>query len=111
MRPEAEASGYRVSPVLGKLGLGREGFEGGGVEDADATVGAYGVGKAEGVPVLVGVGLVGGGGFEGVPVAAVVGGDVGAVGAYCDPGFGGGVVGYRAAVAVGWGGGCDHIEV
>jgi len=49
--------------------------------------------------VLVGVGGVVVGGVEGAPVAAVVGGDVGAVGAYCDPGFGGGVVGYRAAVA------------
>jgi hypothetical protein len=43
-----------------------------------------------------------GGGGEGSPVAAVVGGDVGAVGAYGDPGFGGGGVGYGAAVAVGW---------
>ena len=90
MRPEAEASGYRVSPVLGKLGLGREGFEGVGVEDADAAVGAYGVGEGEGVPVLVGVGGVVVGGVEGAPVAAVVGGDVGAVGAYRDPGFCGG---------------------
>ena len=49
-------------------------------------------------------------GFEGAPVAAVVGGDVGAVGAYCDPGFGGGVVGYGGAVAMGWGlGGCPRV--
>ncbi len=34
------------------------------------------------------------------PVFAVVGGDVGAVGADGDPGFGGGVVGYGGAVAV-----------
>jgi len=80
-------------------------LEGGGVEDADAAVGAYGVGEGEGVPVLVGVGGVVVGGVEGAPVAAVVGGDVGAVGAYGDPGFCLGVVGYRAAVAVGWGGG------
>ncbi len=37
------------------------------------------------------------------PVLAVVAGDVGSVGAYGDPGFSGGVVGYGAAVAVGWG--------
>ena len=85
-------------------GFGGE-LEGRGVEDADAAVGAYGVGEGEGVPVLVGVGGVVVGGVEGAPVAAVVGGDVGAVGAYGDPGFCGGVVGYGAAVAVGWGGG------
>ena len=67
-------------------------------------MGADDEGEGEGVPVLVFVGLGGGigeVGFEGVPVAAVVGGDVGAVGAYGDPGFGGGVVGYGAAIAVG----------
>jgi hypothetical protein len=51
------------------------------------------------------------GGFEGCPVAAVVAGDVGAVGAYGDPGFGLCVVGYGAAVAVGWGLGFHYVEV
>jgi hypothetical protein len=69
------------------------GFEGFGAELADAAIGAYDEGEGEGVPVLVGVGWVLCGGFEGGPVAAVVVGDVGAVGAYGDPGFGGGVVG------------------
>ena len=41
-------------------------------------------------------------GFEGCPVFAVVAGDVGAVGAYGDPEFLGGIVGYGRAVAVGW---------
>ena len=77
--------------------------EGVGAEFADAAFGAYDEGEREGVPVLVGVGLVLGGGFEGGPVAAVVVGDVGAVGACGDPGFCLGVVGYCAAVAVGWG--------
>ena len=90
-----------------KLRLG--GLQGGGVEDADAAVGAYGEGEGEGVPVLVGVGVFVGDGVEGAPVAAVVGGDVGAVGAYRDPGAGGGVVGYGGAVAVGWGGRCNSL--
>jgi len=93
-----------VSPVLGTLELGHGwlghgGLEGVRVEDADAAVGAYGVGEGEGVPVLVGVGGFVTGGVERAPVSAVVGGDVGAVGSYGDPGVGGGVVGYRAAVA------------
>jgi hypothetical protein len=72
-------------------------------------VGAYDVGEGEGVPVLVGVGGVAGGwvGGEGSPVAAVVGGDVCAVGAYGDPEVVGGVVGYGGAIAVGWGMGGD----
>jgi hypothetical protein len=73
-----------------------------GTEFADAAIGAYDEGQREGVPVFVGVGGVLCAGFEGAPVAAVVTGDVGAVGAYGDPGFGGGVVRYGAAVAVGW---------
>ena len=76
-----------------------------GAELADAAVGAYDVGEREGVPVLVGVGWVLIGWFQGCPVAAVVRGDVGAVGAYRDPEFLLGVVGYGAAVAVGWSGG------
>ena len=78
-------------------------MEGVGAEFADASVGAYDEGQGEGVPVFVGVFFVLGGGGEGAPVAAIVGGDVGAVGAYGDPGFGGGGVGYGGAVAVGWG--------
>jgi len=62
---------------------------------------AYDEGEREGVPVFVGVGWVVVRWFEGCPVFAVVGGDVGAVGAYGDPEFLGGVVGYCAAVAVG----------
>ena len=65
-------------------------------------MGAYDEGEGEGVPVFVGVGWVVAGGGEGCPVFSVVARDVGAVGAYGDPGFGGGVVGYCAAVAVGW---------
>ena len=79
------------------------GFEGFGAEFADAAFGAYDEGEGEGVPVLVGVRGVLGGGFEGCPFFAVVAGDVGAVGAYGDPGLGGGLVGYGGAVAVGWG--------
>ena len=80
-------------------------LKGGLVEAADAAVGAYDVGEGEGVPVAVSVRVLveGGIGVEGTPVAAVVGGDVGAVRAYGDPGFGCGVVGYGGAVAVGWG--------
>ena len=59
--------------------------------------------------MLVGVGGFVFGGVEGAPVAAVVGGDVGAVGAYGDPGAGGGVVGHGAAEAVGWGGGGEPV--
>jgi hypothetical protein len=65
-------------------------------------VGSDDEGEGEGVPVLVGVGLVFSSGFEGCPVLAVVAGDVGAVGAYSDPEFLGGIVGYGGAVAVGW---------
>ena len=65
-------------------------------------MGAYDEGEGEGVPVFVGVGWVVAGGFEGCPVFSVVAGDVGAVGAYGDPEFLGGVVGYGGAVAVGW---------
>ena len=72
-----------------------------GTELADAALRAYDVREREGVPVLVGVGWVLWAGFESGPVLAVVAGDVGAVGAYGDPGIGCGVVGYRAAVAVG----------
>ena len=74
-----------------------------GAEAAYASVGAYDEGEGEGVPVFVGVGWVVAGGFEGCPVFSVVAGDVGAVGAYGDPEFLGGVVGYGGAVAVGWG--------
>src|SRR5580658_4479820 len=74
-----------------------------GAEAAYASVGADDEGEGEGVPVFVGVGWVVVGGFEGCPVLAVVAGDVGAVGAYGDPEFLGGVVGYGGAVAVGWG--------
>jgi len=82
-------------------------FECGGVKSADAAFWAYDVGKREGVPVAVSLrGFVQGGvRVDGMPVAAIVGGDVGAVGAYGDPGFDGGVVGDGGAVAVGWGGG------
>jgi hypothetical protein len=54
-------------------------------------------GEGESVPVLVGVGWVFGGGLEGGPVLAVVVGDVGAVGAYGDPEFLLGVIGYGGA--------------
>ncbi len=87
-------------------------FQNGRAEFADAAVGADYEGEREGVPVAVFGNLVGAGGERGVgmesaPVAAIVGGDVGAVGAYGDPGFVGGGVGYGGAVAVGWcGGGC-----
>ena len=77
------------------------GLECGGVEQADAAVGADDEGQGERVPALVGVGGVDGGGFERSPVAAVVGGDVGAVGADGDPGVCGGVVGDGGAIAVG----------
>src|SRR3974390_1364534 len=78
-------------------------FQCGFVEFADTAVGAADVGKRECIPVAVGVGgfVECGVGMDGTPVAAVVGGDVGAVGAYGDPGFAGGVVGYGGAVAVG----------
>ena len=74
-----------------------------GIEFRDATVGADNEGKREGVPVAVGVWrLVKGGiGMEGLPGAAVVGGNVGAVGAYSDPRLGSGIVGYGGAVTVG----------
>ena len=90
----------------------REGgwFQSASAEFAYAAVGAYDEGQGEGVPVLVGVGGFFFGWVQRSPVAAVVAGDVGAVGAYGDPGFGGGVVGYGAAVAVGWGlGGYDFL--
>ena len=76
-----------------------------GIEFADPTVGADDEGERESVPVLVRIGgfVERGVGAEGTPVAAVVGGDVGAAESYGDPGFGGGVVGYGGAVAVGWG--------
>jgi hypothetical protein len=75
---------------------------GDGAEAAYVSVGAYDEGEGEGVPVFVGVGWVVAEGFEGCPVFSVVAGDVGAVGAYGDPEFLGGVVGYGGAVAVGW---------
>ena len=78
-------------------------------EAADAAVGADDEGEGEGVPVLVGVGGFARSGQERAPVAAVVGGDVGAVGAYGDPGFGGGGVGYGGAEAVGWGDGGEPV--
>jgi hypothetical protein len=68
----------------------------------DATVGAYDERQREGVPVLVGIRGLAGLGVERTPVFAIVDGDVGSVGAYGDPGFGLSVVGYCAAVAVGW---------
>ena len=76
---------------------------GDGAEAAYAAVRAYYEGEGEGVPVFVGVGWVVAGGGEGCPVFSVVAGDVGAVGAYGDPEFLGGVVGYGGSVAVGWG--------
>ena len=66
-------------------------------------MGADDEGEGEGVPVFVGVGWVVAGGGEGCPVFSVVAGDVGAVGAYGDPEFLVGIVGYGGAVAVGWG--------
>ena len=80
-------------------------MKGGWVQSADAAVRAYDVGEREGVPVAVGIGgfVECGIGMDGTPVAAVVGGDVGAVGAYGDPGFGAGIVGYGGAIAVRWG--------
>ena len=74
-----------------------------GAEAAYATVGAYDEGERESVPVFVGVGWIVAGGCEGRPVFSVVARDVGAVGAYGDPEFLSGVVGYGGAVAVGWG--------
>ena len=76
---------------------------GDGAEAAYASVRAYDEGEGEGVPVFVGVGWVVAGGGKRAPVFAVVGGDVGAVGANGDPEFLSGVVGYGGAVAVGWG--------
>src|ERR1035437_9906823 len=57
------------------------------------------------LPMLIRVGRLveRGVGFQDAPVAAVVRGDVGAVGAYGDPGFVGGIVSYGGAKAVGWG--------
>jgi hypothetical protein len=81
------------------------GFEGFRAEFADAAFGTYDEGEGESVPGFVGVGDVLWAGFEGDPVLTVVAGDVGAVGAYGDPGFGLFVVGYGAAVAVRWGAG------
>ena len=71
-------------------------FECGGVKSANAAFWAYDVGERKCVPVSVGVrGFVQGGvGVDGMPVSAVVGGDVGAVGAYGDPDFSFVVVGY-----------------
>jgi hypothetical protein len=74
-----------------------------GIELADSTVRPYDEREGEGVPVFVGVGRVLRTGFEGCPVFSVVARDVGAVGAYGDPEFLLGVVGYRGAIAVGWG--------
>jgi len=65
-----------------------------GIELADAAVGADDEGEGEGIPVFVGVGWLVAGRGERAPVFAVVGGDVGTVGAYGDPEFLGGVVGY-----------------
>ena len=77
------------------------------IELADPAVRADYEGKGERVPVAVGVGR-----FvqcrirmQCAPVFAVIGGDVGAIGANGDPGFGGGVVGHGGAVAAGWRGG------
>ncbi len=58
-----------------------------GAELPDTSVWANDEGKRERVPVFVCVGRVVAGGCEGTPVFAVVGGDVGAVGAYGDPEF------------------------
>ena len=65
------------------------GLEGGRVYFADPALRAHDVGERESVPVAIGVfGFMQGGiGVDGSPVAAVVGGDVGAVGAYGDPEF------------------------
>ena len=81
------------------------------IQLADAAVRTDDEGKRKRVPVAVGVGCfvqcwIG---MKCAPVFAVVGGDVGAVGADGDPGFGGGVVGYGGAVAVGWG--CGGVPV
>jgi len=72
---------------------------------ADATVRTDDERQRECVPAAVSVGWLVQCwiGMKCVPVFAVVGGDVGAVWADGDPGFGGGIVGYRTAVAVGWG--------
>ncbi len=87
--------------LAGGGSLLRRRWEGVFAEVAYAAVGAYDEGEREGVPVLVGVGGVVGAGFERAPVAAVVGGDVGAVGAYGDPGVVVAELGDGGAVAVG----------
>jgi len=78
------------------------GLEGGRVYFADPALRAHDVGERESVPVAIGVfGFMQGGiGVDGSPVAAVVGGDVSAVGAYSNPRFAGGVVSNGGAVAV-----------
>jgi hypothetical protein len=73
-----------------------------GIEFADSTARANDEGEGEGVPAFVGIGWVLRTGFERCPVFSVIAGDVGAVGAYGDPKFLLGVVGYGGAEAVGW---------
>gem|GEM_PF-4259310 len=73
------------------------------IEFADAAMRACYKGKRQRVPVAVGVGRFTrcGVGMQRAPVLAVVGGDVGAVGANGDPGFRVGVAGDGGAEAVG----------
>src|ERR1700693_62030 len=93
----AEAAGLGFGPRC--LGQGV------GAELGDAAVGADDEGQRERVPVFVGVRgvVVRRARRQGVPGAAVVSGDVGAVGADGDPGFVLLVVGDGRAVAVGRG--------
>lgn len=79
-------------------------FESVGPEFTYAAVGADHKGQRVCVPVLIGVQRFACRRLQGMPVAAIVGGDVGAVGAYGNPEFLLGVVGYGTPVAMGWGG-------
>ena len=78
--------------------LGLEDF---GPQFADASFGADSEWQGKCVPVLVGVGCIGVSGCKRTPDTTIVGGDVCAVRADCDPSVGGGVVGDGGAVTVG----------
>ena len=67
-------------------------------EFADAAFGAHHEWKGESVPAFVSVRSVSRGRLKGTPVEAIVGGNVGAVGADCDPGVCGAVVSDARAI-------------
>jgi hypothetical protein len=77
--------------------LGLEDF---GPQSANTAFGANNEWKGESVPVFVSVRSVSRGGFKGTAVEAIVGGNVGAVGADRDPGVGGGIITDTRAIAV-----------